>query len=134
MTMTVSTVRDNIKTQLSSISGLRLYDTVPDSVNVPAAVVGMLDFDFDTSSNRGFDTATLDIILITGRMSERSAQNSLDTYLSGSGSSSIKTVLENNRTLSGACQTLRVTTATSGSLQVGSIDYLAYRFRLTVIG
>jgi hypothetical protein len=101
---------------------------------VPAAVVGMLDFNFDTSMNRGFDTATLDLILITGRMSERSAQNSLDGYLSGSGSGSIKTVLENNKTLSGACQTLRVTTATSGSLQVGGIDYLAYRFRVEVIG
>jgi len=134
MTMTVSTVRDNMKTQLSSISGLRIYDTVPDSINVPAAVVGMLDFNFDTSMNRGFDTATLDVILITGRMSERSAQNSLDGYLSGSGSGSIKTVLENNKTLSGACQTLRVTTATSGSLQVGGIDYLAYRFRIEVIG
>jgi hypothetical protein len=134
MTMTVSTVRDNMKTQLSSISGLRIYDTVPDSINVPAAVVGMLDFNFDTSMNRGFDTATLDLILITGRMSERSAQNSLDGYLSGSGSGSIKTVLENNKTLSGACQTLRVTTATSGSLQVGGIDYLAYRFRVEVIG
>jgi len=134
MTMTVSTVRDNMKTQLSSISGLRIYDTVPDSINVPAAVVGMLDFNFDTSMNRGFDTATLDLILITGRMSERSAQNSLDGYLSGSGSGSIKTVLENNKTLSGACQTLRVTTATSGSLQVGGIDYLAYRFRIEVIG
>jgi len=134
MTMTVSTVRDNMKTQLSSISGLRIYDTVPDSINVPAAVVGMLDFNFDTSMNRGFDTATLDLILITGRMSERSAQNSLDGYLSGSGSGSIKTVLENNKTLSGACQTLRVTTATSGSLQVGGIDYLAMRFRVEVIG
>lgn len=132
--MTVSTVRDNMKTQLSSISGLRIYDTVPDSINVPAAVVGMLDFSFDTSIGRGFDTATLDLILITGRMSERSAQNSLDGYLAGSGSGSIKTVLENNKTLSGACQTLRVTTATSGSLQVGGVDYLAYRFRVEVIG
>lgn len=134
MTMTPSTVRDNIKTQLSSISGLRLYDTVPDSINVPAAVVGLLDLEFDASFNRGFDRASLDVILITGRMSERSAQNSLDSYLAGSGASSIKTVLENNKTLSGACQTLRVTTATSGSLQVGGIDYLAYRYRVELIG
>lgn len=134
MTMTPSTVRDNIKTQLSSISGLRIYDIVPDSVNVPAAVVGLLDMEFDASFNRGFDRASLDLILITGRMSERSAQNSLDGFLAGSGSGSIKAVLENNKTLSGACQTLRVTTATSGSLQVGGIDYLAYRYRVELIG
>ncbi|NDE71764.1 MAG: hypothetical protein EB054_03530 [Actinobacteria bacterium] len=134
MTMTVSTVRDNLKTQLSSISGLRIYDTVPDSINVPAAVVGMLDMDFDATMNRGYDRATLDVILITGRMSERSAQNTLDTYLSGSGNSSIKTVVEANKTLSGAVQTLRVTAATSGSIQVSGIDYLAYRFRVELIG
>lgn len=134
MTMTPSTVRDNIKTQLSSISGLRIYDIVPDSVNVPAAVVGLMDMEFDASFNRGFDRASLDLILITGRMSERSAQNSLDGFLAGSGSGSIKAVLENNKTLSGACQTLRVTTATSGSLQVGGIDYLAYRYRVELIG
>lgn len=134
MTMTPSTVRDNMKTQLATISGLRVYDITPDSVNVPAAVVGMLDFQFDTSMSRGFDTATCDVVVITGRMSERSSQNSLDGYLSGSGSSSIKAVLENNKTLSGAVQTLRVTQATAGSLQVGGIDYLAYRYRVELIG
>ena len=134
MTMTVSTVRDNLKTQIATISGLRVYDTVPDSVNVPAAVVGMLDMDFDATMNRGYDRATLDVILITGRMSERSAQNALDTYLSGSGNSSIKAVVEANKTLSGAVQTLRVTAATSGSIQVSGIDYLAYRFRVELIG
>ena len=127
-------MRDNLKTQLSSISGLRIYDTVPDSINTPAAVVGMLDMDFDATMNRGYDRATLDVILITGRMSERSAQNTLDTYLSGSGNSSIKTVVEANKTLSGAVQTLRVTAATSGSIQVSGIDYLAYRFRVELIG
>lgn len=134
MSMTPSTVRDNLKTQLATISGMRCYDTIPDSINVPAAIVGMLDFEFDMTMLRGADKATLDIIVVTGRMSERSAQNALDSYLSGSGATSVKTVVEANPTLSGACQTLRVTTATSGTLQVGGIDYLAYRFRTELIG
>ncbi len=134
MSMTPSTVRDNLKTQLATISGMRCYDTIPDSINVPAAIVGMLDFEFDMTMLRGADKATLDIIVVTGRMSERSAQNALDSYLTGTGSTSVKTVVEANPTLSGACQTLRVTTATSGTLQVGGIDYLAYRFRTELIG
>ena len=134
MSMTPLTVRDNLKTQLATISGMRCYDTIPDSINVPAAIVGMLDFEFDMTMLRGADKATLDIIVVTGRMSERSAQNALDSYLSGSGATSVKTVVEANPTLSGACQTLRVTTATSGSIQVGAIDYLAYRFRTELIG
>lgn len=134
MSMTPSTVRTALKTQLATITGMRTYDIVPDSINVPAAVVGMLDFEFDMTMLRGADKATLDIIVITGRMSERAAQNKLDALLSGTGSSSVKTVLEANPTLSGACQTLRVTGASSGSIQVGGIDYLAYRFRTEVIG
>ncbi len=134
MSMTPSTVRDNLKARLATISGMRCYDTIPDSINVPAAIVGMLDFEFDMTMLRGADKATLDIIVVTGRMSERSAQNALDSYLTGTGSTSVKTVVEANPTLSGACQTLRVTTATSGTLQVGGIDYLAYRFRTDLIG
>ncbi len=134
MSMTPSTVRDNLKARLATISGMRCYDTIPDSINVPAAIVGMLDFEFDMTMLRGADKATLDIIVVTGRMSERSAQNALDSYLTGTGSTSVKTVVEANPTLSGACQTLRVTTATSGTLQVGGIDYLAYRFRTELIG
>jgi len=37
--MVPSTVRANLKTRLATISGLKTYDYIPDSVNVPAAIV-----------------------------------------------------------------------------------------------
>src|SRR5688572_28538840 len=35
---TISAVRDALKTTLGTISGLRVYDTIPDNVNPPCAV------------------------------------------------------------------------------------------------
>lgn len=132
--MVPSTVRTNLKTRLATISGLRVYDHVPDSVNVPAAVVGQLDITFDASFNRGFDNATCTIILIVGRMSEQAGQSKLDGYLAGTGSTSVKAAIEADVTLQGAVQTLRVTQATAGTVQVSNVDYLAYRYLVELIG
>jgi hypothetical protein len=132
--MVPSTVRTNLKTRLATISGLRVYDYVPDSINVPGAVVGQLDITFDASFNRGLDNATCTIILIVGRMSEQAGQSKLDGYLAGSGSTSVKAAIEADVTLQGAVQTLRVTQATAGTVQVSNVDYLAYRYLVELIG
>jgi hypothetical protein len=67
-------------------------------------------------------------------MSESAGQAKLDGYLASTGSTSVKAAIEADKTLSGAVQTLRVTTATAGSVQVASIDYLAYRYVVELIG
>lgn len=136
--MNPSTVREKLKDSLSGISGMRVLDTVPDSVNIPSqgamAVVGMLDLTFDFTLNRGFDSATCSILVIVGRMSESAAQDRLDAYLASSGASSVKAAVEADKTLGGAVQTLRVTQATSGMITVANIDYLSYRYEVTLIG
>lgn len=136
--MIPSTVRDNMKTRLETVSGLRVLDTLPDSANIPTngalAVVGMLDMTYDFTLNRGFDSATLSVLVIVGRMSESAAQDRLDGYLQSSGATSIKTAIEADKTLGGAVQTLRVTQAVSGTITVANIDYLSYRYEVTLIG
>lgn len=136
--MIPSTVRDNMKTALQTVSGLRVLDTLPDSANIPTngalAVVGMLDMTYDFTLNRGFDSATLSVLVIVGRMSESAAQDRLDGYLQSSGATSIKTAIEADKTLGGAVQTLRVTQAVSGTITVANIDYLSYRYEVTLIG
>ena len=132
--MVPSTVRANLKARLATITGLKTYDYIPDSVNVPGAVVGQLDLNFDATFNRGFDNTTCTILLIVGRMSESAGQTKLDGYLASTGSTSVKAAIEADATLSGAVQTLRVTSATAGSVQVASIDYLAYRYNVELIG
>ena len=132
--MIISDVREGIKTNLSSIDGLRCYDLVPDVIVPPCVAVGQLDFTFDLNNARGLDQANLDVFVIVQRFSERTGQDKLDKYLAGSGDSSIKAAIESDRTLGGACNTLRVTSAESGTYQTGDIDYLSYRYRLTVWG
>ena len=132
--MVPSSVRTKLKERLATISGLKTYDHIPDSVNVPAGIVGQLDMTFDATFNRGFDSATCTVLLIVGRMSEQAAQAKLDGYLAGSGSTSVKAAIEADATLSGTVQTVRVAAATAGSVQVAGNDYLAYRYVIDLIG
>jgi hypothetical protein len=131
--MIVSSVRDGLKTRLQTITGLRAYDVIPDKVTPPCAIVGQLDFTFDIDNARGLDQATLDVYVIVQRLDARSGQNKLDDYL-GSGSKSIKTAIEGDRTLGGTVSTLRVTSAEAGTYIEGEITFLSYRYRLTIWG
>lgn len=131
--MNVSTVRDGLKTRLQTITGLRAYDVIPDKVTPPCAIVGQLDFTFDIDNARGLDQASCDVYVIVQRLDARSGQNKLDDYL-GTGSSSIKTAIEADRTLGGAVNTLRVTSAEAGTYIEGEITFLSYRYRLIIWG
>jgi hypothetical protein len=91
-------------------------------------------FTFDIDNARGLDQATVDIYVIVQRLSDRAGQDKLDAYLAGSGSSSIKTAIEGDRTLGGTVDTLRVTGAESGTYTSQDNLFLSYRYRLTIWG
>ena len=93
MPMQPSQVRDALKTSLQTISGLRVYEVIPEPVTPPCAVVGQLDFTFDIDNARGLDQANVDIYVIVQRFSERAGQDKLDGYLAGTGATSIKATL-----------------------------------------
>ena len=136
--MNPSTVRANLKTALSTITGMRVFDYVPDSTNIPTnnafAIVGQLSMNYDYTLNRGFDSATCQIIVIVGRMSEKDGQTRLDGLLASSGSTSIKAAVEADKTLGGAVQTLRVVSASPGTITSANIDYLSYQYSVELIG
>lgn len=132
--MLPSAVREGLKLNLEEISGLRVYDIVPDTIVPPCAIIGQLDLTFDTNNARGLDTANVDVMVVVQRFSERSGQNLLDKLLAGSGESSIKAAIEADRTLGGAVDTLRVTSAQSGVYQSADVEYLSYRYQVTVFG
>jgi hypothetical protein len=132
--MQPSAVRNGLKDNLESIPGLRVYELIPSPAVAPAAIVGQLDFTFDINNARGLDQANLDVIVLVQRLAQKSAQTDLDKYLQGSGDYSIKAAIESDLTLGGACSTLRVTSAQAGSYTSGDIDFLSYRYSLTVWG
>ena len=130
----INGIREALKTNLQNITNLRVYDLIPDVVVPPCAVVGQLDFTFDIDNARGLDQASVDVYVIVQRISERTGQEKLDNYLAGSGSGSIKTALESDRTLGGLVDTLRVISAESGTYASGDQSFLSYRYNLTIWG
>ena len=130
----INGIREALKTNLQNITNLRVYDLIPDVVVPPCAVVGQLDFTFDIDNQRGLDQASVDIFVIVQRISERTGQEKLDNYLAGSGSGSIKTAIESDRTLGGLVNTLRVISAESGTYNSGDQSFLSYRYNLTIWG
>lgn len=132
--MTPSAVRDGLATNLKLINGLRVHDHIPDGLAPPAAVIEPLEVTYDEAMARGLDYYRAFILVVVGRMSERSASDSLDAYIAGSGSQSIKAAVESDPTLGGACSTLRVTEALPREVIVSGVDMLAYRFEVDIYG
>jgi hypothetical protein len=130
----VNGVRDALKNNLQTITNLRVYDLIPDVIVPPCAVVGQLDFTFDIDNQRGLDQASVDVFVIVQRISERSGQDKLDNFLAGSGTGSIKTAIESDRTLGGLVNTLRVISADSGTYTSGEQSFISYRYNLTIWG
>jgi len=130
----ITGVRDALKANLQTITNMRVYDTIPDVVVPPCAIVGQLDFTFDVDNQRGLDQASVDIFVLVQRFSERTGQDKLDLFLAGSGSGSIKTALESDRTLGGLVDTLRVISADSGTYTSGETSFLSYRYNVTIWG
>lgn len=130
----ISDLRTGIATNLASIPGLRTSSTVPDSVNPPIAVVMPNSINYDISFARtGGDEYEFIVMVIVGRVDERTSQNRLDAYCSGTGPESIKGAIESDKTLGGTAFSLRVTNLRSyNQLTVGDITYLHGEFTVQV--
>jgi hypothetical protein len=125
----ISELRSGIKTNLATISGLRVSDFQPDNVNPPIAIVFPISLNYDETFHRGMQTYTFSVQVIVGRVSERSGQNTIDSYCSSTGSNSIKLAIESDKTLAGKAFDLRVTDMRNyGELLVGEVNYLSAEF------
>ena len=125
----ISELRAGIKTNLATISGLRVSDFQPDNINPPVAIVFPIGVNYDETFQRGMQTYTFSVQVIVGRQSERSGQNSIDAYSSSTGASSIKLAIESNKTLGGKAFDTRVTDMRNyGELLVGEVNYLSAEF------
>ena len=130
----VSELRAGIAANLATVAGLRTSATVPDAINPPIAVVMPASITYDTAFARsGGDEYEFVVTVIVGRVDERSAQNKLDDYCSGSGASSIKAAIEVDKTLGGKAFSLRVTSLRNYTqITVGDITYLSAEFVVQV--
>ena len=131
----LSSIRSGIATNLGNISSLTVFGFVPDSIEPPTAVVGVVDnIEYDTSMARGADTYSIPVFLYVRRVDEQEAQDTLDGFLASSGSSSVKTQIESDVTLGGVANSARVVEADNyGVYSINNIDYLGCEFTVEVI-
>ena len=119
---------------MDGITGLRCFDYVPDSLSPPAAVVEPLEIEYGIAMQNGLDHYTAYVLVIVGRMSDRSSQDRIDQYVTSFGANSVKAAIEADPTLGGACATLQVLRATPRAVVVSGVDMTAYRFEVDIYG
>jgi len=129
----IRAMRQAIASNLSTVSGLRTASLIPEDPKPPVAVVIFDRVEFDQAFGRGLDMYLFKVVVVMGRVNTRGTEETLDGYLSGSGSSALKAAIESDRTLGGEAQDLRVTSGENvRELVVADITYVAADFLLTV--
>ncbi len=116
----------------ANIPELRASETIPDTPNVPVAVISLDQVSYDQTFQRGMSEYVFLISVLAGRVSERHAQARLDSYIDP-GSQTIKTAIESDKTLGGTVFDVRVTEMSNiGAVSLGETVYLGADFRVEV--
>ena len=131
----LTNIRNEIKNNLANITSLSVYGYVPDSIEPPTAVVGVMEtIDYDASMQRGADKYDIPVYLYVSRVDAQDSQETLDGYLASAGASSVKAQIESDSTLNGEAQSVRVTSASNyGVYNINNISYLGVEFIVEVI-
>ncbi|NCA08304.1 MAG: hypothetical protein EBS85_06235 [Micrococcales bacterium] len=130
--MSISALRTALGNNLKTISGLRVVETLPDLVNPPMAMIGLDKITYNRQNNRSMSEYTFKVTVVLGRVSERTAQASLDVLVAP-GSGSIKYALESDRTLGGnAFEVFVAELGAYGAVSINGIDYLSAEFSVQV--
>ena len=131
----LTNIRNELKNNLANITSLSVYGYVPDSIEPPTAIIGVMQaIDYDQSMQRGADKYEIPIYLYVSRVDAQDSQETLDGYLASSGASSVKAQVESNTTLNSQAQSVRVVNASNyGVYTINNIDYLGVEFIVEVI-
>ena len=130
--MALTDIRDGIATNLGTISGLRTAAELPDNPSPPIAVVALRSIEYDQSFAKGLAVYTFTVTVIVGRVAEREAQRRLNAYSDNTGSSSVKSAIESDKTLGGSAFDVRVVSLDNiGQLQLNDATYLGADFTVT---
>lgn len=92
--MDLAARRTQLKTLLSTISGLQIYDTVPARINAPCAVIAPSSIDTNPVMGAGFFDIEFTVQLMVQLADWASAQKQLDGFLSTGTANSVWDALE----------------------------------------
>jgi hypothetical protein len=130
--MSISLLRAGLAKNLQTIKGLRVVETLPDLVNPPMAMIGLTKVSYNQQNQRSMAEYTFQVTVVLGRVSERTAQASLDVLVAP-GEGSVKYALEFDRTLGGDAYDVFVPELSAyGAVSINGIDYLSAEFSVQV--
>lgn len=131
--MNLGAVMDEVAARLGTITGLRVSAYPPGRVSPPAGIVSYPDeYTYDATYGRGSDRMTLPVVIVVGKVSDRTARDRVAAYVDGSGVSSVKQVLETGAYI--ACDSVRVTRVEFDSITIAADEYLSAMFDLDITG
>lgn len=120
-----------VGTALDTLTGLRVYDFLAQTIAPPAAVVGSPTVTYDLTMGRGSDTAHIPIWIVGAALPDRLALAALAPWTDGT---AVKAAVEDDPTLGGEAKTVRVVGAEIQPVNFNQVDYLAARFDVEVLG
>lgn len=128
-------IREAIKTTLeANLPELTVYAELAGVVNVPAAVVELSTADYNQAMGRGNDAWPMTIVVLVARADDTLAQQQLDPYVDGGGTSSIRKAIFDNRTLGLTNVDAHVASMSryGGQWEVGGYSYVGAALQLIV--
>jgi len=130
--VSISLIRKGLGTNLGTIRGLRVAETIPDNPSPPIAVIALGNVTYNGAFDGGLTIYNFTVSVIVGRVAERDAQRKLDQY-TDAGSRSVKTAIESDRQLNGAAFDVRLSSLDSyGAISLGEQTYLAAEYSVQV--
>lgn len=125
-------VQTGLADALRTIAGLRVYDFPSDRVEPPAAVLSLPETPYDVTLGGRSDELTFPLWVLVAKADDKAAYKEMIQYLEPEGTKSIRAVVEADRTLGGACDTVAVVNARPLFATVGGTEFLAVEFTLEV--
>lgn len=128
--MNLATIRDDLKTRLSTISQLIVYDTVPAKPEVPCAIVQPNVITVHATFERGSCDVRFTVLVLVQCADWPSAQDALDGYVSIGSSGSLVDAIEG---AAGGTEDVTVETIDGyGTVQIGENQYGAVTLNVLI--
>jgi hypothetical protein len=109
---TITQIREGLAANLAALAGFQVSAYMLANPTPPAVQIIPGEVTYDLAMHRGLDEITMLVQAFVALSSDIGAQKRLDALLDPTGSNSLKTVVESDRTLGGIVGGLQVTNVT----------------------
>ena len=133
MAGTASELHAGLAAALAEIPGLRVADHVSENLNPPQAVVQLDQVTYHRAMGGGLSEWRFVVVMVAGRMGDRTGQLTIDGWLSWDGDQSVRAAIEADPTLGGVAHTTKVAQSLAiRPLSIGELTYLTVELNVDV--